>query len=381
MNVLLATPYDFSATGGVTVVVQTIGERLMRAGHRAVFLVPQYGGTLKREEVDGIPLYRVPMREPVVAAHPLRSRAAFLLHLPATLRALAKILREERIEVVNVHYFDRVWLYFFLLRRRLQFAFVVSVHGSDVLGKLGAQNVEYLERRVDSIDRVVYCSDGFRRQVTSESSPLWMKSVPILNGIDTSGLPEAKAPSADYITSVAHLREHKGQDTLLRAFAMIKDDFPHLGLRIVGEGPFRPELERVAKELGLGQRVELSGDVPREKALEIIGGARVFCLPSRREPFGLVVLEAMALGVPVVATNVGGVPEILRRNTDAWLVEADSPREMSAALKDALTNLEKRREHVQSAKERVKDYFSVDRFFSDYQRLYQEVAATASRKG
>ncbi len=373
MNVLLATPYDFSATGGVTVVVKTLGERLMRAGDRAVFLIPQSGGTEKREIVDGIPLLRLPMREPVVERHPLRSRVAFLAYLLPTLLRLKRLLREEQIEVVNVHYFDRLWLYFFLLRRVLDFRLVVSVHGSDVLGKLGPRNVKYLEERVNSLDRVVYCSDGFRRQVVSVSSPLWPKSTPILNGIELVETFSRKHETGDYIVCVAHLREHKAQDVLLRAFHEMKEEFPDVRVEMVGEGPFRRELEKLVEELKLSGRVHFCGDVPRARALELIAGAKVFCLPSRREPFGLVILEAMAQGVPVVATNVGGVPEILLRDVDGWLVEADSPTALSAALREALTNQAKRQSYIRNAKLRVEDYFSVERFFRDYRKLYSDV--------
>src|SRR5260370_28402383 len=214
------------------------------------------------------------MNAPVGEGKPLRRRVAFLAYLLPTLLRLKRLLREEQIEVVNVHYFDRLWLYFFLLRRVLDFRLVVSVHGSDVLGKLGPRNVKYLEERVNSLDRVVYCSDGFRRQVVSVSSPLWPKSTPILNGIELVETFSRKHETGDYIVCVAHLREHKAQDVLLRAFHEMKEEFPDVRAEMLGEGPLRRSLRQRVRDAPESGVRPFDGDVPRARALELIAGAK-----------------------------------------------------------------------------------------------------------
>jgi glycosyltransferase involved in cell wall biosynthesis len=288
------------------------------------------------------------------------------------------VIRRESIQIVNVHYFFGPWKYFLYLRRILPFRLVVSLHGGDVLGVDAGDNIEYLERWSGAIDRLVFCSDAFRQQVLRPGSRLREKSSVVLNGLDIDPAPEGQATSFKrvYIACVAHLHEHKGQDVLLRAFKELGDFHSGLELDLVGDGPFRGELEALASELGIRERVNFRGRVSRETALEFMRGARAVCLPSRRETFGLVVAEAMLLGVPVVATTVGGIPEIVRHEIDGLLVPPDDPRRLGEALQRVLTDEPLRERLTEAGGRRARESFSAARFAADYRRMFSTLLDT-----
>jgi len=165
---------------------------------------------------------------------------------------------------------------------------------------------------------------------------------------------------------------------LLRAFQQLAGQFPTLELDLIGEGPFRVALEKLAAELGIGDRVNLRGLVPSEQVREEVAGARAFCLPSRREPFGMVLVEAMSLGIPIVATTAGGIPEVVRHGVDGVLVEPDDPERLGQALRQVLTDTPLRERLTRSARERARAHFSAARFGEQYRALFAEALGRAT---
>lgn len=380
MNVLLACPWPLHYRGGVTVIVQMLARGLARSGDHVCFLLPTHGKRVERTSEDDIIRYHVPMRLPVVKEHRLRSLMAFLVFLPITCLRLARIIRRERIDVVNVHYFSRHWIYFLLLRCFLRFRFVVSVHGTDVQGSEGARNVRSIELWRRYIDVIVFCSEASRKCLAPRSL-LYNKAVVILNAMELNTIP-APVPEterAPYIVCSGHLQNHKGQDILLRAFAILRDEFKEISVKLVGEGPTRPELEDLIRELHLEKRVHLCGGVSREEALNLMRHALMTCAPSRRETFGLVLLESMALNVPVIASRVGGIPEVIREETDGLLVSAENVPELATAIRTVLREPALRARLTANAKFRVAEVFSQKAFLDNYRGLFQDISMRNSR--
>ena len=120
----------------------------------------------------------------------------------------------------------------------------------------------------------------------------------------------------------------------LRALRAVLDRGVAARLSVLGEGPGRPALEAVARELGLGAAVRFAGSVAEDGVREALGRADLFLLPSHAEPLGVVVMEAMAMGVPVVVTRAGGVPEIVTDGVDGVMVPPGDPGALAAAIVD-----------------------------------------------
>lgn len=142
----------------------------------------------------------------------------------------------------------------------------------------------------------------------------------------------AKAADGVRLLNVGDLADKKGQRFLVEALARLPAD---VTLDIVGEGPEREPLERLARELGLADRVRLLGAQPRERVAEAMRAADLFVLPSLHETFGCVLIEAQASGLPAVAAAVGGVPEVLGRDAGLLVPPAD-PTALAGAIRTAL---------------------------------------------
>ncbi len=155
------------------------------------------------------------------------------------------------------------------------------------------------------------------------------------------------------ILCVAHLYPRKDVATLLEAVARLPAG---VVLRVVGTGPERGRLEERARSLGISARVELAGHVPFDRLAAEYRRADVFCLPSRQEGFGIVFLEAMAAGLPIVAARAAAVPELVREGETGALVPPGDAPALAAALRTLLQDPAERRRLGEGGRRRVLDY-------------------------
>lgn len=141
------------------------------------------------------------------------------------------------------------------------------------------------------------------------------------------------------ILSVARQYRRKDTPTLLRAVARVRDELPDVHLRIIGGGPELPRLRTLTRKLGLATTVTFEGPVPDDAAVrKAFHEAHVFCLPSLQEGFGIVFVEAMAAGLPVVAARAGAVPEVVPDGEAGILTPPGDPQELAGALLKLLRN-------------------------------------------
>ena len=176
---------------------------------------------------------------------------------------------------------------------------------------------------------------------------------------------------------VAGLDPVKGHDTLLRALALGAP--PELLVLIVGDGALGPVLPGMAAELGLGDdHVRFLGR--RNDVDRLLDAADFFVLPSRQEGFPIAVLEAMAHGVPVIATPVGGVPELITHGRDGLLVAPDRPRKLNAAILRLTREASLRASLGQAGRLRVKTDFSFALMTRRYEALYLRLKSQRTPK-
>lgn len=151
----------------------------------------------------------------------------------------------------------------------------------------------------------------------------------------------APVDRAAVILSVARQYRRKDTPTLLRAFARVLRERPDARLRIVGDGPRLPAARRLARDLDLADAVTFTGALESTTELDQeYRRARVFCLPSRQEGFGIVYLEAMAYGLPIAAATAGAVPEVAPANRTSLLAPPGDPAALAAALVRLLADRE-----------------------------------------
>jgi teichuronic acid biosynthesis glycosyltransferase TuaC len=174
------------------------------------------------------------------------------------------------------------------------------------------------------------------------------------------------------VLTVGNLHEHKGQRLVVEAFAQFRQQHPGAHLLIVGEGPDRALLQRQAEALGVAEAVTLVGSVPNAELARWYSAADLLLLASSREGWPNVLLEAMACGTPVVASRVGGVPEIVQLAVAGRVVAERSPAAFAAAVVDLL--------RTRPTPEQVRQYaegFSWDRTSQDQLTLFNTLAARA----
>jgi sugar transferase (PEP-CTERM/EpsH1 system associated) len=207
----------------------------------------------------------------------------------------------------------------------------------------------------------------------------------IYNGVDTErfcpgdssvALPAGFMPENGFlIGTIGRLEPVKDQLTLTRAFCDMLKRRPELRRRarllIVGDGALRPDIERTLEAASARQLAWLPGF--RNDAADLYRAMDLFVLPSRREGISNTLLEAMASGIPVIATNVGGTPEILMDGLTGTLVPADDVPKMTEALIRYATDTELILKHGEAGRQRTVDNFSLSSMTRNYQELYESV--------
>jgi glycosyltransferase involved in cell wall biosynthesis len=186
-------------------------------------------------------------------------------------------------------------------------------------------------------------------------------------------------PSRRYVACIARFHPVKDHGTLLQAFATVSRTLDDVDLLLVGDGPLRPELDTLVDSLGIRGRTIFLG--VRQDVPEILAAIDVFALSSLSEAASITVLEAMATGVPIVITNVGGNPEMVRDGIDGLL----TPRGDAGAMAAGMTRLLQERglaERMGSlAAARARSDYRLDRTVDRYFELYQQFAARPPRDG
>jgi glycosyltransferase involved in cell wall biosynthesis len=173
---------------------------------------------------------------------------------------------------------------------------------------------------------------------------------------------------------VARLDRLKGHECLLRALAILRDQQRALTMLLVGDGPERVSLEGLAQQLDLGSdRLRFLGY--RSDVSDLLSAADLFVLPSLTEGLPLSVLEAMAHALPVVATPVGGIPEVITDGQDGLLVPVNQPEELARVLSELLDDPARRQSLGETGYRHVRDRFSFERMAGEYEELYRRLLA------
>lgn len=178
------------------------------------------------------------------------------------------------------------------------------------------------------------------------------------------------------IVSVGRMVPVKNQSTLLLAFSLFSEDSPNSELVMVGDGPVRGQLEKMAGRLGISESVRFTGKVSRQRVYELLGASDVFVISSEAEGFCVAAVEAMAAGLPVIASDIPVFHEVL--GDCGIFVKPDQPAEFSRVIQELRENDERRSKIGERGAERVSSHFSLDRVAQQYYELYLEVLENSS---
>ncbi len=215
---------------------------------------------------------------------------------------------------------------------------------------------------------VVANSSAACDQLAREGVPAHKRRL-IANGLDVQRFtPVAERARIRKVVMVANLRPEKGHDTLLAASPRILERHPEASFTFVGAGPRRDALETLTRALGVGARVRFLGEC-RDVA-PVLAEHDMFVLPSRSEAFPNALIEGMATALPVVATNVGGIPEIVRPGVNGSLVPPDDAGALADAVVALMDDPARAAALGRAARADVERHYTLDRMVERFEQLY-----------
>jgi N-acetyl-alpha-D-glucosaminyl L-malate synthase BshA len=361
--------------GGSGAIATELGIELARRGHEIHFI--SYAQPFRLSHFTE----RVFFHEVEIARYPLFEYPPYSLALAA---AMHEVTLREELELLHVHYAiphaTSAWVAKEMLGTGRDLRVATTLHGTDIT--LVGQERSFLEITRFSIQR----SDGvtavseYLRQETLSHFGAPPSGVEVIHNFvdpqlyDRERYPCRKSalldPGEKLVMHTSNFRAVKRVGDVIRTFARIAEQVPSR-LLLVGDGPDRPEAVRQADELGIGDRVIFLGK--QDSVAELLSCADLFLLPSQSESFGLAALEAMASGVPVIASNAGGLPEVVPHGVAGFLAPVGDVASMADAGIGLLRNSTRWREFSAAARQWAIDHFGVEAIVPQYERFYESI--------
>lgn len=358
--------------GGSGIVATELGRRLASRGDEVHFIS------------SSLP-YRLPTFAPNVFFHEVVVEPYPLFQqyppLPLALATkMSEVADTHRLDVLHVHYAMPFAASAFLAKQLVAprlLPVVTTLHGTDIT-VVGQQPAFFRMTRfsIESSDRVTAVSHALR-EATVETLGIRKPIEVIYNFVDPVVFAPRKrrtqllAPAgAVVLMHASNFRPVKNVDQVVRIFAAVHERMD-ARLVMVGDGPEKPKAEELARQLGVGKHVLFLGN--QEVMEELLPLADVFLLPSSTESFGLVALEAMSAGVPVVASNVGGLPELVEHGVTGFLERVGDVDAHVRAVLTLLNDPRLRSRMGRAGRKRAIDLFHVDRIVDQYRRVYEEL--------
>lgn len=335
MRILLISARYSPHRGGLESVVYHLAREFRQQGHTVQVVTNRYPRTLPAsEEIDEVQVSRLHFLLPnlqYLRTFRFDLWLAGLWYRFYTVQVLRRMIQKFQPDIINNHYLNEVAEFTNLASHSLAIPWVISLHGGDVDGTplSGRANKERFSKLSRQANGLTACSSFLAAQAQTLEPALQGKIKAIHNGVDVKRFANTKPYPADcpYILAVGQLAPHKGFDLMVEAFAQAAGRYPQVQLWIAGEGTQRSELEKLILKKQIAQQVQLLGRVDEAMVASLMAGCLFLTMPSRREPFGIVALEGMAAGKPVLATPVGGLSEFLpcppnrmvELQLDAWV--------------------------------------------------------------
>lgn len=352
MRVVLLNPFHYPFMGGIEHRLHEICRRLSDK-HEMIVLTSQLPGTQAEEERDGYRIVRLPSKFIDIYNPPFVST-------PRVLEALEGL----EPDVVDFHY---RWApsYTKAMKRyggRWVFTFHNTYGEGTALNRIPSIVNDALFCRIIRQRRVICITEFIKGDLMKRGfDPNRLDVIP--PGID---LPEGEGKEGDYILFVGRLVGTKGIPYLIKAMSQVEGR-----LMIVGDGPERGHLESMVGREGLEAKVTFTGKVSEKRKVELLSNCKVFAMPSLFESYGLAVAEAMSWGKPVVASRVGGLPEVV--GNGGVLTPPRDSKAIAAAINRMLTDDEARHAAARRAKEHIRRY-SWDIILKATEATYGKVA-------
>ena len=362
--------------GGSGALATELGIALAARGHEVHFI------TYKQP-------FRLPSFLPRVYFHEVEVNRYPLFEFPPYDLALAvrmhEVVTEHKLEVLHCHYAiphaTSAWIAREMLRAGGQDVHVVTtLHGTDIT--IVGQDPSFhtiTKFSIERSDKITAVSEFLRRETVAAFGCTGCSVEVIHNFVDPAIYDRSAyaastpnfAPGRPVLMHVSNFRSVKNVRDVVRIFARVRESLPS-ALVMVGDGPDRVQAEHEARALGVDRDVLFLGKI--DAVAPLLAGADLFLLPSRSESFGLSALEALASGVPVVASNAGGLPEVIRDGETGVMCPVGDVDGMARSALEILRDPGRWRAMSDAAAADARARFSLDAVVSQYEELYRRAS-------
>jgi glycosyltransferase involved in cell wall biosynthesis len=299
--------------------------------------------------------------------------------LGPAIRRLLWLLRQEPVDLLHTHLFHAGVLAWAASRFGAVPPRIHTRHYEGLLHQYGKGWEVLLDQYATrAADHVVAISHAARDVLIRMDHIPADRICVVHNGIEPltsrrTGSPREGAPT---LVALATLAARKGHRYLIEAMPLIRRRVPGVHLRICGDGPIRPTLQRLAGSLGLGSAVEIFGHL--DDVLPVLADADLMVHPSVEEGFGLALLEGMSQECAVVASRVGGIPEVVDDGVTGLLVPPASPSHLADAVLELLADPGRRRAMGTAGRRRLEQQFTIGAMLDGYGKLYERVLSVTA---
>ncbi|MDB4308065.1 glycosyltransferase family 4 protein [Gammaproteobacteria bacterium] len=344
----------------------------LKLGYRVDYVTSAYAGLVDEEIVDGINVYRVTAwgrKERATATLP----TMFCYVVFATLKGI-RLCRRNRYSFINTHFVIPCGPVGWILGTLFRLPNVLSIHGGDIYDpskKLSPHRHALLRVLVRSLLRaatvVIAQSSNTRDNAHNYFARDVQISIVPLAYEPASFTPRSRgdlglAEDAYWLVTTGRLIKRKGYSYLIDALARLPED---IHLVFIGDGPLRSELEAQAQRLGVAKRVRWEGYVTEERKFQVLNVCDCYVLSSLHEGFGIVLQEAMQVGLPIVATNHGGQVDLVSEGVNGVLVQPEDPEQIATAVQHLHGNRVASKEMGEAGREIISKFESAH-IASDY---------------
>ena len=357
--------------GGAAMAMKHLAEGLARQGQEMIVLTT---GTEREEcQEHGVSVLKFPVWTNHGKIGGWRTWLSFLSRAPGELRQ-AIVDRAPDI----IHSFFVVPSGFLVAKLGLDLPHVTTAVGGDIHGprRLAADNnpiVRMMARKaIRHAEVVTACSTDFENRIRNLFPSADVRQIrhPVIGGRSSEALVELPVQADLVISILGRLVPLKRIDLVFRAVASLGD--PKIAILVMGDGPERIPLQQLSQDLGIDPQVTFLGETFDPEKSAYLKCSDVFCLTSDYESFGLVYVEAMLQGTPVIASAAGGPLDIVRDGVDGYLIAPHDIGELASRIRDLRDNPDKRKQMAKEAAVRAQN-FSPDSVAACYVELYREI--------
>ncbi len=357
--------------GGSGVVATELGKALAGRGHQIHFI--SYALPMRLDSYEGNIFYH----EVEMSSYPLFE---FPLYTPALASKIVEVAQFEKLDILHAHYAIPHATSAYLAREILggKPKVITTLHGTDItLVGLEPSFLSVMKFSIERSDGVTAVS-RFLKEKTLTNYGIDKDIRVIPNFVDTDKYRRVECtqvrerfapPEEKILIHVSNFRAVKRVADVIRVFNEVQKKVPS-HLILAGDGPDRSACELLVRELGIQDKVRFLGK--QTELVRILSAADLMLMPSQSESFGLAALEAMACGVPVISTSVGGLPELQVHGQTGYIAEIGDIERMAKYAVDLLTNDTRMAMFRQACRARAVDHFDVGKIVSMYEEYYWE---------